>query len=187
MNEPDEKAELRRRLRDELASCSVSALSERNALLTKRFLQLSQVRQAKTILLFCGVGSEPDTRLLTEGLWDMGKRVAMPVCLPHRQMEARELTSWEELIPGKFGIQQPGGNCPVLLKEEIDLILVPALACDKEGYRLGQGAGYYDRYLSDYRGMTVALCGKRALLERLPRQAHDLPVSIIVTDEDAPE
>jgi 5-formyltetrahydrofolate cyclo-ligase len=179
-----EKAALRKELRGQLAACPPQEMAQRDRCLTQRFLQLPQVAQAKTVLLYYGVGVEPDTRPLTEALWDMGKTVAMPLCLEDCRMEARVVRCWEDLTGGKFGIPEPKQNCTLLAKEQLDLILVPALACDREGYRLGQGAGFYDRYLSDYRGVTVALCGDNARIEQLPREAHDLPVSVVITETD---
>lgn len=183
MSEKLEKTALRKNLRQVLSACSPQVKAKRDERLTNQLLQLPQLIESRTVLIYYGIGIEPDTRQLTEKLWALGKTVAFPVCLPQRQMEARAVSSWEELIPGKFGIPQPGDACPIIKKADIDLILVPALACDRQGYRLGQGAGYYDRYLSDYRGVTVALCGKDAMLPRVPREEHDKAVSILVTDE----
>ena len=64
----------------------------------------------------------------------------------------------------------------------IDLILVPNLCCDKQGYRLGHGAGYYDRYLAGYSGETVSLCPADWLQEQLPRDEFDLPVGLVLTE-----
>lgn len=69
-------------------------------------------------------------------------------------------------------------------KDTIDLILVPNLCCDRQGYRLGHGGGYYDRYLADYSGMTVALCPAEWLREQLPRDEFDLPVGLVLTETE---
>lgn len=149
--------------------------------LCRRFLALPQVDRAGTVLLFWGVGREPDTSGILEALLRRGKRLALPRCLPGRRMEARQVTGPQCLRPGAYGIPEPGENCPLIPREEIDLILVPNLCCDRQGYRLGHGGGYYDRYLTDYRGCTVALCPEEWVRLRLPTDEFDQPVALVLT------
>lgn len=150
--------------------------------LTARFLALPELEAADTVLIFCGVGRETDTMPILTELLARGKRVAYPVCLPGRQMEARVVTGQAQLVPGKFGIPAPEEGCPVADKEEIGLVLVPCLMCDRLGYRLGYGGGYYDRWLAGYRGFTVCICPKERLIDELPRDEFDVPVNLVLTD-----
>lgn len=145
------------------------------------FLALPELERADTVLLFYGVGREPDTRGLILELLRRGKTVALPRCLPKRQMEARRVAGLEHLRPGPFEIPEPDEDCPVIGRERIDLILVPNLCCDRKGYRLGHGGGYYDRYLAGYTGTTAAFCPEEWLREELPRDEFDLPVGLILT------
>ena len=69
------------------------------------------------------------------------------------------------------------------MPEKIDLVLVPALAFDKECYRLGHGGGYYDRYLPRTRAFTVGLAREKMLFDRVPREAHDVPVMLVITEK----
>jgi 5-formyltetrahydrofolate cyclo-ligase len=148
------------------------------------FLSLPELEQAQTVLAFYGVGGEPDTAGLIRALLDRGKRVALPRCLPERRMEARAVTNFNRLRPGAYGILEPDLDCPVVELDAIDLILTPNLCCDKLGYRLGHGGGYYDRYLAGYPGLTVALCPRAWLQERLPRDKFDLPVGLVLTERE---
>lgn len=150
--------------------------------LTQAFLTLPEVAQADTILVFYGVGREPDTRPVIRTLLERGKRVALPKCLPGRQMQARAVSGLDKLTPGSFRIPEPGEDCPVVDREEIDLILVPNLCCDRQGHRLGHGGGYYDRYLAGYSGLTVALCPAAWLQEQLPAEEFDIPVELVLTE-----
>lgn len=153
-------------------------------LLLERFAQLPQVRDAKTVMVFCGVGREPDTLPLIRTLLERGQQVALPVCLPKRQMEARIITDENQLIAGRFGIPEPDEDCPAVPAGEIGAVLVPCLMCDREGYRLGHGGGYYDRWLANYRGFTACVCPADHLLEDpLPREDFDRPVDLVLTDE----
>lgn len=146
------------------------------------FLALPEVAAARTILLFYGVGREPDTTELIEALWQRGKTVLLPRCLPKRGMEARKIVPGSRLVYSTYGIPEPDQECPVVDRDRIDLILVPNLCCDKQGYRLGHGGGYYDRYLAGYSGMTVSLCPEEWLQEQLPRDEYDLPVRLVLTE-----
>lgn len=154
--------------------------------LIAQFTQLPQLQKAETVLLFYGVGQEPGTAGLIERLLGEGKRVCLPRCLKDGIMEARQIRSLEELSPGALHIPEPGEAAPLVPREEIDLILAPALCCDLEGYRLGQGGGYYDRYLDGYQGVTVSLCREEFLQSMLPREAHDKPVTLVLTEEGIP-
>ena len=146
------------------------------------FLVLPEVEKAQTVMLFYGVGNEPDTTELIETFWRQGKTVLLPRCLPGRGMEARRIVPGSKLIYSAYGIPEPDQECPVVSRDKIDLILVPNLCCDKQGYRLGHGGGYYDRYLVGYSGMTVSLCPTDRLQEQLPRDEYDLPVRLVLTE-----
>ena len=151
--------------------------------LLQRFLALPWTAEADALLLFYGVGAEPDTGHLLLELWRQGKRVLLPKCLPGRAMEARLVRSGDDLRPGAFGIPEPLESCPRVEKGDIDLILVPALCYDLSRRRLGQGGGYYDRWLAGFAGFTAALCRSALLLERIPREPFDRGVELVVTGE----
>lgn len=152
------------------------------ASLLERFAALPRVESARAVLVFYGVGKEPDTLPLLRSLRGRGQRVCLPVCLPGRRMEARLFLGEDRLIPGPFGIPQPDGACPVLPREEVEAVLVPHLLCDREGYRLGHGGGYYDRWLAGYAGFSAAVCPALRLVDCLPRGRFDLPVELVLTD-----
>lgn len=149
--------------------------------LCDKFFSLPQVAAARKLLLFYGVGREPDTVPLIRRLIAAGKTVALPVCLPGKRMEARIISSAEEAVPGAFGIPEPAARCPAIERDAIDLILVPNVCCDRQNHRLGHGGGYYDRYLRGYRGTTVSLCPKSILFESIPTDVYDIPVDIVIS------
>ena len=170
----EEKAALRRRM-NHLPPVDWQPLLD-------AFLALPEVEKAHTVLLFYGVEREPDTTGLIEFLWQMGKTVLLPRCLPGRAMEARQILPGARLVCSPYGIPEPDQECPVVQRDKIDLILVPNLCCDRQRFRLGHGGGYYDRYLAGYSGMTVSLCPEAWLQERLPRDEYDLPVGLVLTE-----
>lgn len=180
------KGLLRREMRALMDDMSTQEKRLSDGALIAQFEQLPQVQRANTVLLFYGVGREPHTAGLLQRLMMAGKRVCLPRCLEDGVMEARLVDSLEKLSPRTMQIPEPGEDAPLVPREEIDLILVPALCCDWEGYRLGQGGGYYDRYLDGYQGITVSLCREDFLQSMLPREAHDRPVNLVLTEGGIP-
>lgn len=175
-----EKAALRQAVKE--CAITPAETAESDKCLLERFLALPQVKAASSLLLFYGVGPEPETARLLEPLISMGKTVALPRCLPHGRMEARRYLGPSHLSVGSFGIPEPDDICPILERDSFDVILVPNLCCDRACYRLGHGGGYYDRYLSGFSGVTVALCRDKLLQTALPHEPHDVPVGLVVTE-----
>lgn len=178
------KIALRTQIRAKAEALGELARAESDAALFARFLALPSLAHAQTVLLFLGQGIEPRTEQLCEALHARGLRVCLPRCLPERQMEARAVQNLSDLRISAFGIPEPDARAPLVPKDSIDLILVPALCCDRFGYRLGQGGGYYDRYLVDYKGESVTLCRAALLQERLPRGRFDRSISRLLTERE---
>ena len=151
--------------------------------LTRAFLAHPRLVEAKTVLLYYGVKTEVHTEGIIQTLLDQGKTVCLPRCLPEYEMQAQSITSLDELEPGDYDIPAPKADCPVVKKEDIDLILVPGLCFDSRGGRLGQGCGYYDRYLEDYEGITIGLCREDFFQVTLPREPLDAWVKYVITEE----
>lgn len=174
------KAELRTQVQAKLAERNLAKKQDSDQSLYRQFLALPQLKTARRVLLFLGVGTEPDTRPLIQHLLQQGYQVALPRCLPGRQMEARLVTDLEHLVDSPYHIPEPSQVCPVAERDSIDMILVPNLCCDRRGYRLGHGGGYYDRYLAGYQGFTVAFCPELVLQEQVPVEAYDVAVGLVL-------
>ena len=176
----EEKKALRAKARQEAAAIPPELRRAQDKALFKAFLGLDAVKKAGSVLLFWGVGTEPETTGLLSALLASGKKVALPRCLPARGMEARFYRGGR-LVRSPYGIPEPGEACPPADKGELAVALIPALCYDRRGYRLGHGGGYYARWLADYTGVTVGMCYKELLREELPREEHDRPVQILLT------
>ena len=178
-----EKKELRLRVREELSALSRSELVRGDNALFARFLALPQVEAAEIIFAFWGIpGKEPDTARLIRELVRRGKTVGLPRMLPGRRMEVRRCDPDRPLVKVSFGISEPGEDCPLIQREDIDLTLVPAVCYDRRGFRLGFGGGYYDRWLEHFSGVTVGLCREAVLQEAVPTEAHDARVDLLLTE-----
>lgn len=144
-------------------------------------IALPEYQNAKSVLLYYSTGREPYTRSLIKRSLADGKITALPVSYPHGVMVARRIESLE-LSEDMYGIPAPSEDCPEIKKWDIDLVIVPGVTFARNGYRLGQGGGYYDRYLSDYTGNTVGLVRCETLLDKVPKRKYDLAVKCIVSE-----
>lgn len=177
------KKALRTQLRREMAALTPEQLAESDRALFARFLSLPQVREADTLFLFWGIpGREPETEQLVRELTRQGKRVGLPRMLPGHQMEVRQFDPHIPMKQAAFGIWEPTQEMPLLEKGEIGLALIPAVCYDRRGYRLGFGGGYYDRWLEHFSGRTVGLCRAALLQDRVPIEAHDSRVEVLLTE-----
>lgn len=181
-----EKAALRRRILAQLAGLSPAERERSDAMLFERFLQLPQVQDSRRLLLFLGVpGREPDTARLLPRLLASGYQLALPRMLPEHGMEFRRYDPDRPLVQARFGIREPGEDCPLVPKDWGEVILVPGAAFDREGCRLGFGGGYYDRWLEHFSGVKAGLCRETVLQDRVPTEAHDAKVDILLTEGES--
>lgn len=143
---------------------------------------LPAYERAETVLAFASTVREPDTRPLLERVLRDGKVLALPACVGPGVMVCRQAGDLEALLPGPYGIREPGPDCPEIPPGRIGLAVVPCLAMDGAGNRLGRGGGYYDRFLAAYDGPALALCIRALLFEHIPAESWDRPVPMIVTE-----
>ena len=161
-------------------------------------LKSEEWKKARIILTYLSTGDEVGTRMLIKAALEAGKMVALPRVVPgpERRMEWYAIASMEELTtPGlleksSFGIEEPRPNERLRVPEAaitgtglpgMVVALVPGLAFDAAGYRIGYGGGYYDVFLSEFTGISLGLCRRAFYLTELPfRDEHDLPVTRVV-------
>ena len=142
---------------------------------------LPAFRDASSALLcYASLADEPDTWDVLRDAWNMGKTVALPRCESAGRMAFYRVHSARELRNGLFGIYEPSGRCPLYTPVPADLCIVPGLAFDRYGRRLGYGGGYYDRYLAAHPIMTVGLCYPNCFTDRLPSEPFDIPVQQVI-------
>lgn len=142
-------------------------------------LSMDAYQAAECVSCFVGTGAEVDTAPLLEDALRVGKRLCVPLCLGHGVMEMRRIRSLDELSPGTMGLLEPSPESERVQPEEIDFIVVPCLACDRQGNRMGRGGGYYDRYLPCVHGVRVSPCREFMLQDRLPTGPHDAPIEYV--------
>lgn len=149
-----------------------------------RVLGLREYAACTTLLTYVSLPIEVDTLGLIARAFADGKRVAAPRCIEGtHEMEFYEVVSMDDLAPQAFGVLEPvKERCRLLTDFSGSACLVPALAYDRAGYRLGYGAGYYDRFLSVYPGPKIGLVYAQNLRRSLWKGRYDVPVDLIVTE-----
>ncbi len=176
-----EKTTLRGEVTRYLIQLTEAQRLESDCALQQKFLSLPQLDRVERVLLYWSMGNEIDTLPILEQLLSRGKQVLLPRCLPGGAMETR-LYVPGRLVPHRWGMQEPAMDCPLL---EPELALIPALCYDKNGYRLGWGGGYYDRWLARTKTHTVGLCRHALLKAHLPRESWDRRVELVLTEQAA--
>ncbi len=203
-----EKRLIRERARLTVAGLSASERSAASAQVCRRVVDLEAWQQAHTVMLFLPIPGEPDITTLESSAFEAGKRVA----LPRMDWQTRRIAPIEVAGPGyatevrHYGVVEPLPNPSAeLTLERIDLVVTPGIAFDRQGRRVGRGAGFYDRFLDEWRkakqlpgrsvsggeaggtvkggtvrGEVVGVCFAAQLVERAPREPHDALVDVVV-------
>lgn len=179
------KNELREESKKYRREMSKEDKAERDLRIRRRLRTLYQYPGAKTILCYTSKAIEVDTFGIIQDAWDAGKQVAVPRCVDGtRLMEFYLIKSFDDLEKGSFGVLEPiVAQCELLTDFSSSICVVPALGYDLDGYRLGYGAGYYDRFLSNYPGLKVGIIYAACVKPRLPRGRYDVPVSLLLTED----
>lgn len=181
----------KQRLREErLAAREALSEQERSVLddrITQKLLATSEYAEATTVLTYVSVSSEVSTRMFIECALRDGKTVAVPRCLPGHCLEFVAIVSLEQLVAAPFNLLEPVKELPALTEDQKNnsICIVPALIVDAKGYRLGYGAGFYDRFLSTYPGKKICLAYQQNLSRTmLPHTAFDVAVDLVITESD---
>ncbi len=187
MRNPKEVREAKAAVRKEVL-CRVRAMSptERQVAserIQKRLQDQLLWRQAERVWLYASFGYEVDTWPLIHAALAAGKRVGLPRYVPaERAYTACEIVDISrDLLPGKLGIREPGGHCPALGLNPLDLVVVPGVAFDLKAYRLGRGKGFYDRLLANVTAVTCGVSFDEQIVEHIPVEPHDVQLTCILT------
>lgn len=151
----------------------------------QRLVRLDLYRRARAIHTYVDArDGEVGTRELIRRALHEGKRVFVPrVERSPRRLECHEIASLHDLEPGTFGLLEPNRERARLVDPaEADLVLVPGLVFDRDGWRIGFGAGDYDRFLADLAAPRVGLAYSLQIHDALPHEEHDVPMDLVVTE-----
>ena len=177
------KQALRARMRTVREALPKLSCDARSAEITKRLFTLAEIERAKTILTFASIRNEVRTRSSMEAAWASGKRVALPRVVGD-ELQLHIVDSETVLVAGAFSVPEPPEEAPRIPPADVDFAMVPALAVDPRGYRIGYGGGYYDKLIPRLENArTCALAYDFQLIAEVPELPFDVAVDLVVTDE----
>jgi 5-formyltetrahydrofolate cyclo-ligase len=186
MAEGSNKSIIRRQLREMLAAMPADQRHRKSVAACDLIASSPEFHQAWVIMLYLSTAEEVDTAPLALRAWQSGKTVVVPkVSWDQRRMLPVEISSLQAgLTVTGPGVREPVAGKPVPV-EFIDLVILPGLGFTEKGHRIGRGMGFYDRFLaqSDFLGLSCGLCFQEQIVPELPVLDHDMPLSMLVSDQ----
>lgn len=182
-----EKQSIRKQMIRRLGEQTLYERKKKSSIIREHLLSSGEFKAAATVMAYVSLPQEVDTLDIIQEALKQGKRVGVPYIIPGEgKMIASEIKKNCRLEKGPLGIEQPGSShVKAIPLEEIDLVIVPALAYDKKNMRLGRGKGFYDTFLREERKQspkTIGLAFSFQVVNILPRSPHDMPVDRVITE-----
>jgi 5-formyltetrahydrofolate cyclo-ligase len=180
---PEDKSQLRRRVREARLQLGADYRRRASQAACERLLAMPEVAAANTVALYSALGPEADPSGALPPLLERGVAVVFPRVVGEL-LEFAPASSLDELLAGYRGVREP--RSIAIHASEIDVIVVPGVAFDRAGGRLGQGGGHYDRTLARLNSKTfrVGFCFASQIVERVPREGHDELLDALVTEDE---
>lgn len=179
-----EKTTIRKNILNELNKLDNKVHNNLSHHIHRKVIDDEKVMNAQVIGITVSSFPEVDTWNLIQELWRLGKRVAVPKCEPKtRGMTFYEINSFDQLEVVYMKLKEPIPSMTRGIERAlIDVLIVPGVVFTKQGYRIGFGGGYYDRFLSEYNGVTISLAFDSQIVNEIPVERFDLPVQYILTE-----
>jgi len=161
----------------------------KSKIISKKILSLKEIKESKNIMIYVSYRSEVSTNKLIISLLNNNKRIFAPYCIKDKKrMEVVEIENPDQdLEKGAYGIKEPAKRIRnnKIDPKNLDIVVVPAVAFSKSGYRVGYGGGYYDRFLERLanKTITIGINYEEMLFDTVPKEDHDLAVDMVVTDK----
>lgn len=195
-NQSIDKADVRKQMAQKRNSLSTEERKLKSEAACEKAKVLLDNLSIKTFMVYIPFRSELDLSALIEWGWQTSRDVIVPRCVyDDRSMTLHLLRSWDELIPGTYGIMEPNPLLTPTINIELvpEIVFVPGLAFDKNGGRLGYGAGYYDRFATtllersdtdpSLRTLWIGTAFEEQVIDKVPMEDHDLPLDGILTEQ----
>ncbi|HHV18194.1 MAG TPA: 5-formyltetrahydrofolate cyclo-ligase [Thermoanaerobacterales bacterium] len=178
------KDRLRKKVIDERLQLPSEEVKRKSDRIMSNFFSMEDYKEAKVIMFYVDMRNEVMTKATINKAFNEEKRVVVPRVKKGYGLLAIEIQSLEELSLGTFGVMEPPEKEEILL-EDIDVVVVPGVAFDRNGYRLGYGAGYYDNFLPKLRSdaKKIAVAFEMQLKDLIPIEPHDVKMDMIITEK----
>jgi 5-formyltetrahydrofolate cyclo-ligase len=170
-------------MKTKLANIAPEEFVNLNNTLSQRFFEIPLVKNSNRIMIYYSINHEVATTHIISKLLKMGKTVVLPACTIDRNLRASIIHNLDELVPGIFGIKEPAASALEIDPKMLDLVVIPGVAFDKKGFRLGHGAGYYDRFLTRTAAFKLGIAYDFQIVDKLPAEPHDVTVQALLTPE----
>jgi 5-formyltetrahydrofolate cyclo-ligase len=182
----DRKRRLRRELRQRLREVAPGQAAEASRRAAAHLAESLELAGARRVILYAALADELPSRPFFDAALDAGRPTFLPRPGPNAILEVAPVACWEDLRPGRYGVLEPPAARPGSALAPGDLILVPGLAFDREGHRLGRGRGWWDRTLAASRGVELTAVGVGfafQVVEAVPHGPEDQAVGAILTED----
>lgn len=177
------KHALRRMLLDRRRKLAAPERAAASRLIQEAFLAIPEFAEARVVAVYAPIHGEVETALVMEQALALGKELLYPtVC--GNNLEFRGVKGAADLRPGAYGIPEPAAECPAVAPAMVDLIVIPGVAFDQAGRRIGYGKGFYDRALHPLEGSgkLVGFCFDFQLVEEIAGEPHDVRLDMVITE-----
>ena len=179
------KTEIRKTLLKQRRVLSASKKTQYELQMLNSLRTWDVFKEACIIHIFLSKADEPETSQIIELAWKSGKKIGVPCVLPDTlELLHSQLISFEDLRPGALGVLEPSlEQRTALTPESFDLVIVPGVAFDRQGGRLGYGKGYYDRFLKMTRAFRIGVCFSSQIVESVPMEDHDIHMQGLISEK----
>lgn len=174
------KIELRKQLIPLRASFGEEKRRECSQKIAQRLYRLAEYKECSEIFCYFSKKNEISTEDIIQKALREGKKVALPVCIGD-EMIFRYIGCFDDLEKGSFGVYEPKSQCEQANAEKSTVCIVPGLCYNGNGYRIGYGKGFYDKFFAKYSCIKIGLCYEEFIMDFIP-QKNDIPVDIIVSE-----
>ena len=181
MSSESAKRDLRKKMNQIRGQFDSSASGRAGSRMADAFRALREFHEFRCVALYASAVGEPDTRPLFELLVGAGREVLLPRCVEGGRLDFIKVEDWSTLKPGRFGLLEPTGSVSLQALASVDLFLIPGLAFDRRGARLGRGGGYYDRSLPK-EARVWGLAFEAQWVGAVPTEEHDHSVDGVLTE-----
>jgi len=152
--------------------------------LTENMLNTNLWKRSNVIGITLSMEMEWDTTMLIRAGWEQNKIIGVPRTNRTKKMITfYQLDHSKQLKKSLYNIREPDENSEKIEEKNIDLLIVPGLLFDKNGYRIGFGGGYYDRFLKEFTNNTISMCNSKQIKKAIPIEVHDIPVQYLLTEK----
>ncbi len=182
MDIAEQKRSLRAAVRAQARTLDDAYRQTASAAICGHLTAQSAYQTAAVVLAFVGTKLEIDTEALLRSVWADGKTLCVPRCRDDHLMDLCAIRSYDDLEAGAYGILEPKADCPLVPPQDVDFAVIPCLTFDRGGNRLGQGGGYYDRFLPQLTCPTFLVCREKLVVEHVPCDIHDCRCDYLVTE-----